>query len=166
MSDRTLLDTGLFVLNFARRATLGLLEGIEGEAFVNTFAKDGGNAAYIVGHIAYTDDMTLKVLAGKPSKLDDRLGKLFGGGAEPTQTLADYPSQQELVELMADRRDALVAWFSSLSDAELTAPVEGDFAQFGDTRAKLMTSIAWHEGLHTGQLAVIRRQLELPRVLG
>ncbi len=166
MADRPLLDTGLFVMGFARQATNGFLNGIEGDAFVRTFAEGGGNAAYIAGHIAFTDDATLKMLAGKAGVLSESEQKLFGGGAAPTENTADYPPQAELIAKMNALRDDLVAYFSSLSDDELTAPVEGDLAQFGDTRAKLMTSIAWHEGMHAGQLTVLRRQLGLPRVFG
>ena len=39
-------------------------------------------------------------------------------------------------------------------------------AQFGETRAKLMASLSWHEAMHAGQVTVIRRQNGLPRVFG
>ena len=161
-----LLDTGLFVMQFARNATLGFLDGIEGDHFVRLFSEDGGNAAYIVGHILSTDDMTLQMLAGKPSMLTEAEGKLFGGGAHPTQNLADYPAREDLLGKLAAARESLVGYFSGLSGNDLVAPVEGPLAQFGDTRAKLMTSLAWHEGMHAGQLTVIRRQIGLPRVFG
>ncbi len=166
MSDRPLLDTGLFVLEFARRATLGFLEGIEGDAFVKAFAPGGGNAAYAVGHIASTDDMTLQMLAGQPGALPETHQKLFGGGAHPSENTADYPPRAEMIETMNGLRASVIDYFKGLSEAELLAPVEGPMAQFGDTRAKLMTSLAWHEGMHAGQLTVIRRQLGLPRVFG
>lgn len=166
MSDRPLLGTGLFVMDFARRATMGFLDGIEGDAFVKTFAPGGGNAAYIVGHLCFTDDMTLQMLAGKPATLSEAEQNLFGGGAEPTENTADYTPQAELVGKLNDLRVGVVEYFKGLSDEELLAPVEGPMAQFGDTRAKLMTSLAWHEAMHAGQLTVIRRQLDLPRVFG
>lgn len=161
-----LLDTGLFVLDFTRQATAGFLNGIEGDLFFKRFCETGGNAAYIAGHIAATDDMTLQMLAGQPAGLTEQETKLFGGGAEPSENPADYPSRERIMELFAERRAAVLAYFKSLSDAELTAPVESPMAQFGDTRAKLMSSLAWHEGMHAGQLTVIRRQNDLPRVFG
>lgn len=166
MADRPLLDTGLFVLDFARKATLGFLDGIEGDAFCQTFAPGGGNAAYAVGHIASTDDMTLQMLAGRPGAISEAQQKLFGGGAEPSEKTADYPPPAELIATMNDLRASVLDYFKSLSEADLLAPVEGPMAQFGDTRAKLMASLAWHESLHAGQLTVIRRQLGLPRVFG
>lgn len=162
----SLLETGLFVMQFARQATLGFLDGIEGESFVHTFTPDGSNAAYIAGHVAFTDDMTLQMLAGKPPALSEAERRLFDGGAAPTRSLADYPDKADLIARMNGIREDLVAYFSGLSDEQLTAPVEGPLAQFGDTRAKLMSSIGWHEGMHAGQLTVIRRQLGLPRVFG
>lgn len=161
-----LLETGLFVLDFARKATDGFLTGIEGDAFYTLFAEGGGNAAYIVGHIALTDDMTLHMLAGRDLIFNEAEQKLFGGGAEPTAIAADYPPQAELMQKYTDVRAALIEFYKGMSDDELVMPVEGDWAQFGDTRAKLMTSLAWHEAMHAGQLTVIRRQLAMPRVFG
>ncbi|MEM8757132.1 MAG: DinB family protein [Planctomycetota bacterium] len=164
MSD--LLNTGLFVMDFARRATLGFLDGIEGEDLVRAFAEGGSHAAYIAGHIAFTDDMTLKMLAHRDPTLTEAQQKLFDGRVTPSNSQSDYPAKQEILSVMAAVREDLIGYFSGLSNAELTAPVEGPLAQFGDTRAKLMASIAWHEGMHAGQLTVIRRQLGLPRVFG
>ncbi|MEO1584835.1 MAG: DinB family protein [Planctomycetota bacterium] len=166
MTDRPLLETGLFALDFARKATMGFLDGLEGDAFCTLFAPGGGNAAYIAGHIAYTDDMTLQMLAGQPAVLTADEQPLFGGGAAPSPNPEIYPPREAIIEKMTTLRASLVEYFSSLSDAELVAPVEGPLAQFGDTRSKLMASIAWHEGMHAGQLTVIRRQLDMPRVLG
>ena len=164
MSD--LLETGLFVMEFARRATSGFLNGVEGDLFYKRFCETGGNAAYVAGHLAFTDEMTLESLAGQPGKMTEDEKKLFGGGAEPTENPVDYPSRERIMELFNERRESVIAYFKSLSDEELTAPVEGPMAQFGDTRAKLMASLAWHEAMHAGQLTVLRRQLDLPRVFG
>lgn len=161
-----LLDTGLFVMDFARKATLGFLDGIDGDQFVTPYADDGSSAAYIAGHIAFTDDMTLQMLAGRGSMLSEAEQKLFGGGANPAADAARYPDREAMLRQMNSIREALLGYFKGLSDADLTAPVEGPLAQFGDTRAKLMASLAWHEGMHAGQLTVIRRQLGLPRVFG
>lgn len=161
-----LLDTGLFVLGFARNATMGFLNGLEGDMFYRRFCPTGSNAAYVAGHIASTDDMTLQMLAGRPGTLTPAEQRLFGGDASPSENPKDYPPREALVQKMTDLRRDLIAYFSGLSDAELTAPVEGPMAQFGDTRAKLMASLAWHEALHAGQLTVLRRQQDLPRVFG
>ncbi|MEO0513349.1 MAG: DinB family protein [Planctomycetota bacterium] len=164
MSD--LRDTGLFVLEFGRRASEGFLGGLEGAAFFKLFAEGGGNAAYAAGHIAFTDDSVLTMIAGQESELTEAEKTLFGGGATPSEQPSDYPSRQRILELFAERREKLLAYFRGLGDDELTAAVEGPMAQFGDTRAKLMASLAWHEAMHAGQLTVIRRQQGLPRVFG
>ncbi|MEM1071992.1 MAG: DinB family protein [Planctomycetota bacterium] len=161
-----LLETGLFVMDFARRATMGFLQDIEGDAFHRLFCEGGSNAGYIVGQLAYTDDMTLHMLAGKPSIFSEDQQKMFAGGADPAADCSRYPGRDELIAMMVERRETLTAYFKGQSDEDLTTAVEGPLAQFGDTRAKLMTSIAWHEGMHAGQLTVIRRQLDLPRVFG
>jgi len=50
----------------------------------------------------------------------------------------------------------------SLSDAELLEPIEGEAAQFAANRAVLMSSLAFHEGVHMGQVSVARRAAGLP----
>jgi hypothetical protein len=160
------LDAGLFALNFARQASNAFLNGIEEQHFHRPFSPEGGTPAYIVGHLTSTDNMTLQMLAGRPSMLTEREQQLFGGGASPESQRGEYPSPSAMLQKMHEVRNALIGYFQGLSDAELNAPVEGPMAQFGDTRAKLMASLAWHEGMHAGQLTVIRRQLGLPRVFG
>ncbi|MEO0631319.1 MAG: DinB family protein, partial [Planctomycetota bacterium] len=164
MSDRPLLDTGLFLMDFSRQATTGFLAGFEGDTFVKRFTADGSHAAYIVGHITFTDDTTLNMLAGEAHTLSEPEQKLFGGGATISETLADYPPQAELIEKMHAVRAKLVEYFKGLSPAELIAPVEGPLAQFGDTRAKLMTSIAWNECFNGGQMSFLRRHVSIQSV--
>lgn len=166
MDHRPLLDTGLSVMEFARKATMGFLDGFEGDAFHTAFAPGGGTAAYIVGHIAFTDDMTLRMLAEREGTLSDAEQKLFGGGASPAEQASEYPPGPELIQTMTGLRSSLLGYFREQSEEQLLAPVEGPMAQFGDTRAKLMASLAWHEALHAGQLTVLRRQLGMPRVFG
>ena len=48
-----------------------------------------------------------------------------------------------------------------MSDAQLRSPLPEGFTGFATSFAALMSSLAWHEGLHTGQLTVVRKSLGL-----
>ena len=61
---------------------------------------------------------------------------------------------------------ALVDWFKSLSDEQLAAPLPEGMEMFGANHATLAATMAWHEGVHDGQLIEVRRSLGLPRAFG
>ncbi|MCZ6816774.1 MAG: DinB family protein, partial [Planctomycetota bacterium] len=55
----------------------------------------------------------------------------------------------------------LVAWFLSMSGERLAAALPEDWQVFAKSYGVLINTIAWHEGMHAGQLTVIRRELGL-----
>ena len=57
------------------------------------------------------------------------------------------------------RRHELLAWFREMPTGQLISPVPEDWKSFGATPGILMSTLAWHEGLHAGQLTVIRKSL-------
>ena len=154
-----ILRPGLEAMELTRKFTLGLLEPIGGDQMVTRACKNANHTAYVIGHIAATDDYFLKELAGQASALPESWEGKFGMGVELSDDAAAYPSKQELVDAMAERRGALVAWLCALSEAELLAPIEGDLAQFATSRAALPGALAFHEGFHAGQMSTTRRAL-------
>ena len=63
-------------------------------------------------------------------------------------------------------REDLLAWFSSLPEAELYAPLPDELQSFAASPAVLMSTIACHECLHAGQLTTIRKSLGLTPIFG
>ncbi len=155
------LENGIAGLNFARQWTLDLLSDIPQDKLTHQPCAGGNHAIWIAGHIAYADDGFLSGVGKKPARFSDSWVKLFGMGSKPQADAGAYPPLSELTNALADNREGLLAWFGSMSAEELANPLPEDFKMFAATFGQLMTSIAWHEGLHTGQLTVVRKSLGL-----
>ena len=155
------LENGIAALNHARQQTLGLLSDVPQDKLTHQPCAAGNHAIWIAGHIAYADDVFRSNLGNKPARCSDNWVKLFGMGSTPQADAGVYPSLSEVRNALADNREGLLAWFGSMNAEELAKPLPEDFRTFAANFGMLMTSIAWHEGLHTGQLTVVRKSLGL-----
>ncbi len=161
-----LLETGLAGLAFARQATLGLFEEIPDTKVCHQPFAGANHPLWILGHLSCYDEYFMKELGGRPYNQYEKWEKLFFMGSRPTPNPGDYPPIAEVKAALDKNRHDLLAWLRSLSDAELTKPIHGDLSQFAANRGMLMSTIAWHEGLHAGQLTVIRKSLGLSPKFG
>lgn len=161
-----LLKQGLAGLEFARSATLGFLEDIPGDRLTHQPAPGCNHALWIMGHLASTDDYFLSSLAKKPSGIPEEWSKLFGMGSKPVADAKAYPPVAEVRSKLSGRREDLIAWLKSMSEDQLLSPLPEELRRFAPNYAGLCVSLAWHEGLHAGQLTVIRRSLGLEPKFG
>jgi len=159
-------DTGLAVLAFARHKTLALLEDIPQNELLHQPVPGGNHALWILGHLAGTDDQILTGLVPRASNLPESWPMQFGQGSTPIARASAYPGLTAIKDRLAAMRAELERWFASLSDDTLRSPLPDDWKPFAPTYGALMSSIAWHEGLHAGQLTVIRRSLGIAPKFG
>ena len=155
------LENGLETLAFARKATLGLLEDIPDDKLRFRPGGAGNHATWITGHLAWTDDHFLSKLGDRESKCTGEWDALFGKGSRVLDQAEKYPPFTELREALSERRETLVSWFLSMSGERLAAALPEDWQVFAKSYGVLINTIAWHEGMHAGQLTVIRRELGL-----
>ncbi len=155
------LENGIAALSFARHWTLELLSDFPQDKLTHQPCAAGNHALWIAGHIAYADDLFASKVGNKPARFSESWVKLFGMGSIPQADAGAYPSMSEVTNALADNREGLLAWFGSMSAEELAKPLPDDFKTFAATFGQFMTSIAWHEGLHAGQLTVVRKSLGL-----
>lgn len=160
----SILKPGLDALGICRGLTAALVEAIPDEKLTVRACPDSNHAAYILGHIARTDDWVLGALGGPAPALPESWRSLFDGGATTSEDRSAYPSKRELLDAMTSRRRAVTDWLVTLTPEELLEPVSGDLAQIVPTRAAFPSSAAFHEGFHAGQLSTIRRALGIPRL--
>jgi len=154
-------DIGLTALLFARRVTMGLLEDIPEDQWLYQPVPGGNHATWVIGHIAFNDDNFLVGLGGGDAQVPALWKDVFGAGSTVTNDATAYPSRSELLSQFESRRNDLLSFFKNLPPDRLTADVPEPWQVFGKTPAHVMNSLAWHEGLHAGQLTVIRRALGL-----
>ncbi len=153
------LENELAALGFARQMTLGLLEDIPEDKLFHQVTPGGNHAVWVIGHLTVTDDDTLAKLAGRGAKCSAAWRSLFGMGSKPTDKPADYPPISNLRQHLNMRREELVAWFESLDEAKLASPLPEELGTVATTYGASIFTLAVHEGLHAGQLSMIRRSL-------
>ncbi|MEM9066647.1 MAG: DinB family protein [Planctomycetota bacterium] len=159
-----ILTTGLQSMEFARGITDMLLSTLEPDHWFKPPCPNANHAGWIVGHLALTDQAFFSALGGGQPLVPEAWDGLFGGKSVAHPDASKFPPIEELKAALAATRERTVEWLRSLSEAELLEPIEGDLAQFAKTRAHLMGTLAFHEGMHVGQLSVARRAMGMPPV--
>lgn len=159
-------ESGIAALKFARQTTLGLLEDIPEGKLTHQPCVGANHALWIVGHLGCADLMFLTQVGNKSIEAPEGWAELFGMGSAPKADASAYPALAKLKEALADNRETLLAWFASMSTEELAKPLSDDFKSFASDHGMLMTSLAFHEGLHAGQLTVVRKSLGIAPMIG
>jgi uncharacterized damage-inducible protein DinB len=161
-----LAEQGLAALKFSRDVLLKMLDSVPADKATAQPIPACNHALWVAGHIADTDDFFWRTLTGKPSGLPAGWKEKFGGGSTPVNDPGTYPPLAEVKRMLADRRQALEAYFRSLDRARLQSPTPEKVRFFGPTIGSLAGSIAWHEGMHTGQITMVRKGLGMPPLFG
>ena len=120
---------------------------------------DANHALWFAGHMASTDNFFLSWFA--PEKSQDLPGykEKFGMGSKPVCDPAAYPPAADVLAVMRERRQTLLALLDRLSDADLEKPKPKGGPEFMSDVGSVFEFIPWHEGLHTGQISIARRAL-------
>ncbi len=117
------------------------------------------HALWFAGHMGVSDNFFLTVVAPDKAAELDGYDERFGMGSKPTSDPADYPPPAEVLEVMRERRQALLAALDGLADEDLTkATPEGTPEMFTDLGSIFELTIR-HEAMHTGQMSIARRAL-------
>ena len=161
-----LLQTGLDTLAFSRKIFMGLIDTIPEDKLLHQPTEGANHAMWIMGHLACTDEFFMNKLGDRPHNKFGDWEKVFFMGSRPSTNASDYPSVTEVKETLANNREQLISWVKSWDEAKLASPLPGDLKDFATSHAAWMSSLAWHEGMHAGQLTVIRKSLELAPVFG
>ncbi|MCP3903057.1 MAG: DinB family protein [Planctomycetes bacterium] len=163
----TALDLGLLALEQSRTYLLKCVDDMSDTDLLHRPAETGNHALWVMGHIAWSDDFFLQQFTKAESGIaPEEWGEKFGMGSSPTSDPDDYPTRLEIMEVMDKTRAALIAWCKTQSDEQLGAEVPAEWKGFARNFGMLMTSVAWHEGIHTGQVLEARRSLDMKPMYG
>lgn len=164
----SLKDHLLRQLNQAREMSERFLADFETpEQWVYQVCPGINHALWFAGHMAMADNFFTGVIApDRQEEETEAFEKLFGMGSQPTNQADDYPSPNELLNLMRGRRETLLSVLEGMNDKDLEkATPEGTPDMFPDY-ASVFELATWHEGLHAGQISVARRALGADPVFG
>lgn len=128
---------------------------------------DGGNhALWFAGHMANTDNFLISLVAPQRAIEKNGFGAAFGMGSRPSGDLADYPPIEEVLATMHERRATLLEVLAGFSDEDLARPTPAGAPDFLSDFGSVFELAVWHEGLHSGQLSMVRRSLGFAPVMG
>jgi hypothetical protein len=150
----------------ARRFSEGLLSAFKtAEEWTHQLFPGANHALWFAGHMAMVDNSFLKRTADKGVDKPDWATK-FGRGSQATGNPADYPAAEEVLSFMRDRRKLMMEAIAKYTDADLSKPLPQGFPPFLPDFGQLFAFFTWHEGVHAGQVSMIRRALGHPPIAG
>jgi uncharacterized damage-inducible protein DinB len=166
-----LRDHARHLLQFSRRLSEGLLGSFKTpEDWLFQIHPKANHALWITGHLALVDNAFINrfrpALATKPEGWDS----LFGFGSQPKPEASLYPDADAVLAYFRDRREALLRVLDEVSEDELRAPAPeaGQRSPIAGAPSigHAFIFIAYHEGMHSGQLTVAHRALGHAPLIG
>ncbi|MCG8584748.1 MAG: DinB family protein, partial [Pirellulales bacterium] len=147
-------------LEFSRNFTEGLLQNFKTpEDFVFQVHPNANHAMWFVGHISHSDNFFISIIDPSKAVEKEGYGELFGMGSQPTSDASAYPSPEEALAFLRERRATLLEVLDNLSEEDLDKPTPEGTPDFLPTISSVLEMAAWHEGLHAGQVTVASRGL-------
>ncbi len=157
-------EAGLAAMTFSRQALTGFLDTIPEDKWCHQAVDGCNHPMWIVGHLAWTDDYFLQKLGGKLSALPADWGEKFGMGSAPSSDAGSYPPVSQIREQFNNLRETVLTWYGGLSEEQLSASLPEELAGFAPNHASWAGTVAWHEGMHAGQLTFARKSLGMTPV--
>jgi uncharacterized damage-inducible protein DinB len=151
-------------LKLARRLTSAMLSDFNTlNDWVYQAHPQANHALWIIGHLGMADNAFITKfrpkLGDEPSGWKDK----FWFGSQPIADVKHYPPIDEVLEFFDGRREVLLEVLTDLSMEELSEPAPPAEAQSPIAGApnigQVFFFIAYHEGMHSGQLSIARRGL-------
>jgi uncharacterized damage-inducible protein DinB len=120
------------------------------------------HALWFVGHMATVDNFFLSLIAPEKVRPIAEFQAKFGMGSQPTSDPSVYPSPDTVLEVMRERRAALLETLDGMTDEDLATKTPQGAPEFLPDVSSVFELAVWHEGQHAGQLTVARRALGYP----
>jgi len=117
---------------------------------------------WVAGHIIWARSRVLSQLGVSWSR--PWLAQ-FERGPKPANT-PNYPDPAEVTAAWLDVKSALAASLEAASPEALAAPGPEKVPSFDGTLAGTLSFMAWHEGYHVGQAAMLRSWLGRGQIAG
>ncbi len=127
--------------------------------WVAQVCNQSNHALWFIGHMGTTDNFFISLLVPDRAVSNQQYQELFGLGSTPSPRLEDYPPIEEVRTYMDDRRRALLEILADLSDEDLATKTPEGTPDFLADYGQVFETAIWHEGLHSGQLTMVRRSL-------
>jgi uncharacterized damage-inducible protein DinB len=164
MSQQPLHDHVLAAYDWTQTALQTIFDAIPAEYFFHQPFPGANHALWTMGHLATVDQYFLKSLAGRDGAIFDRNRDTFFAKSKPSPNASDYPTLEAVRDYFDTSRAEFRGWIDSLDEEKLASPLPEKWHEFAASHAGMILRLLWHEGMHYGQLTVIRKSLGLPPV--
>lgn len=131
------------------------------EQWTHQMHSNANHPLWFAGHMATADNFFLSTLAPERVVKRPEFDQAFGTGSQPTNNPADYPDPEQVLDVMNERRAALLEVLEAMDEADLEKPLPKGAPDFLPDIGSVFEMAIWHEGLHSGQLSVARRSMGL-----
>jgi uncharacterized damage-inducible protein DinB len=124
------------------------------------------HAAWQIGHLILSESQMINgVRASSAPALPSEFAARHDKGAAKAGDNTQYYSKSQYLSFMNSLREATLALLSQLSEQDLSKPGPEAMRSYAPKVGSVFLSIANHELMHSGQIAVIRRALGKPVVI-
>lgn len=153
-------------MEFARMFTRGIIDETPPDKWLFQPTTGVNHVLWNVGHLGVSNRWVRGQIDSSAPPGDADWRKRFAAGSTPVSDGAAYPPTADICAYYEREWDALLALLDQMSDAELAAPVSKDAAMLAKNKLGLFYFAAWHEGMHAGEIAAIRKALGLKAKFG
>lgn len=119
----------------------------------------GHHALWFAGHMGTTDNFMSSLVRADLCSVNEEYGALFGLGSQPSADLSEYTLVENVLGFLVERREKLLLALEEMTDHQLADPTPDGASEFMPDNAAVFEIAIWHEGLHSGQISLIRRSL-------
>jgi hypothetical protein len=160
------LSIALDRVTAARKYTLGLLEDLAPDEWFRTPTPAVTHIAWQVGRLAVAEYRMGCAFLRQEKREDDSwfppdYRRMFGRDSVPSPDGSQYPSSGQILATLSHVHEHVLAELRCYDDAELDAPVVMPHWVARTKREALFWCLL-HEGVHAGQIALLRRQFGQP----
>lgn len=158
-------DQALHQIRWARQYTRLLIESVPTELWYERPAGSPTHLAWQVGHLAVAQYglMLFRQRGRSPGDLEIMPGwlrKQFGKGTTASETAAGMPAPEELLQLFDKIETQSHLEAAQFTATQLAEPTEMPYTAYPIKLGALLFCPI-HEGLHAGQIGLLRRLLGL-----
>ncbi|UCE59984.1 MAG: DinB family protein [Phycisphaerales bacterium] len=130
------------------------------EEYFKPAAADTNHAAWIVGHIACSEDSLVSLITGGAKRIPDGTHALFGGESTCLPDASKYPSRKELDDMLLTACAHTLEALQTFDEGKWENPApEGLPQEVFPSLGAVWGLLATHSWWHIGQLTTCRKVL-------
>lgn len=142
-------------VDFARQATLSLLEGVSDDQAKTVPAGFNNSILWNLGHIYLVQERVLRFV-NEPMQIPDGFADFFGMGTKPADWEGQPPAMAEVLELLKEQPKRIREKLTNRLDQPIAEPFAIRTLSF-KTPGEVLSFYLYHEGMHVQNIKLLKR---------